>query len=877
MPIVSSLQVQNLQKTPRILSLLENNIIKSDELLKLQDFQMELLRDPIILELLEENKISFEEILSLSSSETDSWQLYQDIIQNPIILQRLKNDKINLYQMLRLCDYQSEILKNKIILSLLKNDKINLDQLLNLGLGGRKEVLEEPIILRLIEKNEIQFADIVQLSQFQIKVAQNASILNFLQCGKIKFDEVVQLSQFQAEIITDLTMLEFLGSGKIKLSELLKLQEFQEDLMEEPVISNLLSGDKIKFTEMLQLSELQTTIILNPNILRLLENNKITLDEVLQLSAFQTTIVVDPIILSLLAGDKIKLTEVFKLTTITQTEALKLQTICEILKQNDLSLSLEQLKQINQYQIAALTQPKISTFLKDTNGEINFERLLKIHNNYQVDIFQAAHIVALLQDEVIKPEQLLQITTESAYRALINPLIAKMLRDKSLTFTDIMQSRTKNISHCLVTLDEFLLLCSGNRKTEQVPLWFKTALHDRGIKLLVIDANFGLGLSVASIDGPKHATNIFNEGYLNERQGFGSECTMVALSSDNQLLGSAVLKFTTNEVMLEYLASVNLKGLIKGRLEKPLAFSYIGSFLFAASTLACIREENCGKKLILCSIVDAFYNKFADYGVTRSLGSVYTTKTINSTAEIIPGRDFFKKLLINMPVLGKQALLFQVLSNYKTVSKQRSWVLRDIDVMCIPNQSEYQSYLIHGSNSAEDISNWRKSIADALKNQEIADNAYIYRYDSAVKSLLFIYVQDGMVGKVTDIIVSAEDDSLANIIQNLDLQNQEDNSYQLLSGQDTDILTARTINTYQNQLAQYGAVTNDTEHFQIKAKTLKSLEDELDKLRKARLDKSKPRLENPSDTQKQLQVENTEPSTASQSNDQGQPKNRSHC
>ena len=352
--------------------------------------------------------------------------------------------------------------------------------------------------------------------------------------------------------------------------------------------------------------------------------------------------------------------------------------------------------------------------------------------------------------------------------ALLNPLIAKMLKDQKVTFDNIVKKEVDNIDHCVVTLDEFLDVCSGGRAEERVPLEFQNALFDLGIKIFVTDAEFGLGCHSLGISktSMKEATKTINEKFLEKRKVFGSRCNIVALSGDNQLLGYSVLEFRPGHVELDQLASVSQSPIVQSRdlyimserpsnervalllesnpsasyiivndviyaiedkitipigsgdwlksmvnkdkvdsgdpihlvfgekelirantkrhLASDKAFSYIGSLLFAASTMACIGKKNCGKRLTLVADISAksFYNQFAKYGVTTEYGG-YSTKPINTITEMVPGHDFFKKLPFNIPPSGKheKPLQLQTMLDYDTVAKSRNIVLKDVGVV----------------------------------------------------------------------------------------------------------------------------------------------------------------------------------------------------
>lgn len=448
--------------------------------------------------------------------------------------------------------------------------------------------------------------------------------------------------------------------------------------------------------------------------------------------------------------------------------------------------------------------------------------------SYKVSLTNEAHIQSLLKKNIITPEQLSLATQDvKLYDALINPLIAKMFRDDQLTFDDIVQNNVNNFAHCVATLDEFLQLCSNG--SEQVPDWFKSALDARGIKIFVTDTEFGLDYESIKKNF-SFAVRDFNTKFLEPRLAFGPKCTIFALDGNNQLLGYSVLKFNQQDVHLEHLASVSSSSIAVEYLEtiqdekenkKRLnMFSYIGSFLFAASTMACIKAKDCGKKLTWWSAKDAipFYDKFEKYGVRQLEPDgqdpfiLYATKSINNASDIVPKRDFFEKLPLNAPLSKKykKPLSLQTILDFNAVTESRKKLLQGVGVVTtiplIKNKDKYKSYLLYDKiGERKGGADWRQDIRQAIIKKEIDANAYVYKYDPESKSLLFVYVQDGDVGRIREVGQKNQDDSLDDIINELKLQ--ESNAYEVLNSQAVDVLATKT-NDYKSKYAWINEMNN---------------------------------------------------------------------
>jgi len=762
------------------------------------------------------------DIIDVITNNEDVYALFvdkiltvEDLIKTRPNRSFLKNDKGDFGEITPIGTSQIEVLENPEILNFIKNNKIKFGQILNLD-SHQIKILNNSVVLDFLRKDKINFDQILDLTVGQIEILKNPVVLDFLRRDKINFEQILNIKSSQVSVLKNPEMLAFIKNETIQLDQILNLKPYQIQILNNSAIFNLVKNEKIQLDQILSIKIYQVEILNNLLALNILGNDKSNFDLILKLENFQVSTLGNPIILYFLKNDITQLNNLSQLD-LSQVEALRNQTISKLLSDNKIGLDQIEIAQLNQYQIEVLTDPKIAIFFKDKDGKINLDQLLKIDNVFQVDTIKKAHIQTLLKNNIIKIDQLLEIKDEQLYNALINPFIAKILRDKMATFDDIVQEKANDVDHCTITLDEFLSLCSGDSKEERVPLWFKNALSDRGIKIFVTDTESDLDFSSIG-NSLKNTTAIFNKECLNKRKSFGPYCTIVALDSNDKLLGYSILEFCNDRVELHNLASASQSSEAienenkEEAEERAKAFSYIGSFLFAASTIACIGGEGCGKNLTWISVADSFYDKFRNYGVTN-IGYNYTTEKINDTSDIAPGRDFFKKLPFNISPLNedRKSLPIQIIADSSAVKKSRDKALKDVDVVCsmhlTKDKDVYKTYLIYDQRAEQkDISSWRKNIETAIKDKSIADNSYVYKYDPSSKSLLFVYVQDGIAGKAINVTEKTESDNLEDIITALDIQKK--NVYELLKPQAADTLTIKTKNPQSKYSWMNNAIKN---------------------------------------------------------------------
>lgn len=610
------------------------------------------------------------------------------IVDNQGMYELLVNKNILFKDFIALIKPQHvELLRNPEMLKLVEGKKINLECLIK-NINYVSKILDKPEIFNLLKDGKIVVEQIADFDYSRRELLDKPAILNLLQHEIITFDQLAYLDYLLVDVLEQAEVVELLSSGKLNLAQIAALNKEQLVALKKPEILHLLQSQAIDFFHIANLTQSQLQFIRDPNAADLLNGNINNFAAVLRLNDTQLA-AIDPIVVVLLIHDKIRLDDLLALNH-QQIAALKEQEIIKLLIANKIDSGQVNLAQFNSYQVTALLDQMAANYCRGDNGLIDINLLLQINNESQLEIGKEAHIQALLKDGVITVAQLLSIQDRRLYKTLINPMTAKLLREKTVTFADIVQQNTHNIPYSVITLNELLELCSGGRPDEQIPLWFDNILADLGIKIFVTDAELSLNHASILRQGLKDTANDLNENFLQARAAFDSECTIVALNSDNKLLGYAVLDFGADEVLLKYLASASKSSILTNRdkkntielAEEARAFSYIGSVLFAAATMACVNNQDHGKILTWVADRDAvsFYDKFIKYGV-KSAGYFYSTKAINSVSQIIPGRDFFSRLPINRLLQmdeHKKPLPLQILTDSRDIREIRSRKMQGI-------------------------------------------------------------------------------------------------------------------------------------------------------------------------------------------------------